>query len=231
MKLLVLWDIDGTLIRGSRALTDAFNTALRTVYELDGEPQRVNYGGKTDGQIVLEVLQLHAIEEAAALERIGAFEQRYATLAHAAVDALSQQIVVLPGVREALHAVHAAGAGQTLLTGNLQTTAEIKLRAADLYDAFVWEWGAFGSDDRVRDRLVRIAQRKARAAGFQADHTVVIGDTALDIQCARAGGARAIAVASGTVGQDILAACEPDVILPDLRDTEAVLAAIFGGWT
>lgn len=228
MPPLVLWDIDGTLIRGSRATTEAFLSALRTVYELEGELRRTDFGGKTDGEIVLEVLALHAVNEALALERLPQFAARYHELAQAALERLRGEVQVLPGVRTALAALHAAGAVQTLLTGNLRPTAEIKLKAANLDTAFRWDCGAFGSDDRVRDRLVAVAEAKTRVAGLPFDRTVVIGDTPRDVQCARAGSAWVVAVATGTYNLDALRSTHPDALLPNLSDTAATLQAIIG---
>ncbi len=228
MPPLVLWDIDGTLIRGSRAALAAFNTALRAVYELHEPPRAIRYGGKTDPEIALEVLALHGIGEDAALAALPTFAARYVALAETALPQLAQEIEVLPGVGAALAALAAMGAAQTLLTGNLEATARLKLRAAGLEDHFAWRWGAFGSDDRVRDRLVAVAEHKARAAGLRFDQTVVIGDTPRDVQCARAGGARAVAVATGQCSLAELADCQPDALLADLSDLAAVRLAVLG---
>lgn len=227
MPPLVLWDIDGTLIRTGPAVATAFNTALCAVYELAEEPHRISFAGKTDRQIVVEVLQHHAIDEAVALERLAYFERHYHELVQAVAAEVAHDLRVMPGVRPALEAVERGGGSNTLLTGNLRPVAEIKLRAAGLSDCFRWECGAFGSDDRIRDRLVGIAQAKARAEGLAFDRTVVVGDTPLDIQCARAGNARAVAVATGTYSLAELQACQPDVALANLSDTSAIRAAIF----
>lgn len=228
MRPLVLWDIDGTLVRSGPAVGTAFNAALRAVYELAVEPHRISFAGKTDHQIVLEVLRHHAIDETRALERLAYFERHYHDLVQAAAGEVAREIRILPGVPTALEVVEAGGGSNTLLTGNLRPVAEIKLRAAGLYDCFQWESGAFGSDDWIRDRLVGIAEAKARAGGLAFDRTVVVGDTPLDIQCARAGKARVVAVATGTYSLTELQACQPDVALENLSDTAAICAAIFG---
>ncbi|HEY1011624.1 MAG TPA: HAD family hydrolase [Herpetosiphonaceae bacterium] len=229
MTRLILWDIDGTLIRGARATAMAFNAALRHVYELTEPIIPISYGGKTDGQIVRETMALHRLEEALVLERLPAFEEAYLAEVRRAVEQLRREITVLPGVAAALAALKGE-AVHGLLTGNLLPTARIKLEAAGLEGWFDWECSAFGSDHHQRSELVPVALRRAAAAGFPfaPEQTVVIGDTANDIACARAGGARAVAVATGHVGRDALAECAPDALLDDLSDVAAVRDALFG---
>src|SRR5687767_7529229 len=101
---------------GSAAALRSFNRALSEVYELDRDPERIDYGGKTDIQIALEVLALHNIEETHALDRLERFQQHYASLAEAVYDELCASIRVLPGVHAVLDALEAAGAIQSLLT-------------------------------------------------------------------------------------------------------------------
>ncbi len=115
---------------------------------------------------------------------------------------------VLPGVREVLDALAARGdVAVGLLTGNIRRGAEIKLAAAGLSGHFAI--GAFGSDEEDRNRLVPVARARAHAfwaEEFPGDRTVVVGDAQADILCARAGGARAVAVASGKTPKTELAA-------------------------
>ena len=228
MRTLVLWDIDGTLIRGGAAATGAFNRALREVYELTGEPARIEYGGKTDGQIALEVLGLHDVAEMAALERLDHFQARYIRLVHEAYEELCTGVQVLPGVREVIRNLAGNGTIQSVLTGNLAATAELKLRAAGLSHLLDLEIGAFGSDHRNRDVLVPIARAKAAARSGEAARVVVIGDTPRDIACGKAGGARTVAVATGNWRLHELSAHAPDALLPDLSDVAVAVDAILG---
>ena len=226
MRTLVLWDIDGTLLRGSHVATAAFNRALSEIYELPAELARIDYGGKTDSQIALEVLALHEVAEAAALDRLSRFHDHYAGLVRAAFDELCAGIQVLPGVHAALDALRTAGTLQSLLTGNLQATAELKLRAAGLFHKLQFDAGAFGSDHRDRDELVPVARAKATARYGPVGSVVVVGDTPRDIACGKAGGARTVAVATGNWSATELRRHTPDAVLADLADTEAVVAAI-----
>jgi phosphoglycolate phosphatase-like HAD superfamily hydrolase len=148
-------------------------------------------------------------------------------LIEAVAHELHKDLRLLPGVVPALEALRAQGAIQTLLTGNLEPVAEIKLRALDLQHYFDLRIGAYGSDDHDRTKLVPIAQRKAAAHYTDdIDIPVVIGDTPRDIACGKAGAARTIAVATGTFNTEQLAAHGPDVVLADLTDTEAVVRAV-----
>ncbi len=229
MARFVLWDIDGTLIIGNQVAMAAFNRALQEIYELEDAPARVEYGGKTDSQIALEVLALHDIVEAAALDRIEGFHERYIEYLKSEFDRLETGIRVLPGVCEVVDALALGGAIQSTLTGNLRATAELKLRAAGLLERFNLEVGAFGSDHRNRDELVGIARRRAEAHFGRIEDVVVIGDTPRDIACGRAGGARTIAVATGKWAIDDLKGYSPDAALSDLSDVAASVDAILNG--
>ncbi len=106
-----------------------------------------------------------------------------------------------------------------LVTGNVQQGARLKLDHFGLWDAF--EVGAFGSDDRGRDRLPAIAIDRAEAktgCRFHGADVVVVGDTPADIQCARAVGATAVAVATGQPARETLAGCQPDMLLDSMAD-------------
>jgi phosphoglycolate phosphatase len=227
-ETLVLWDIDGTLLRSGPVAMHAFHRALREIYELQDDPARIEYGGKTDSQIVFEVLGLHDIQEDRVTERLDLFHQRYLEHFQDAYDELSGSVQVLPGVREVIAALASAGAVQSLLTGNLRSTAELKLRAAGLDTALDMSIGAYGSDHRNRDELVPIARAKMAERFGEAEHVVVIGDTPRDIACGKAGNARTVAVATGQWKLEVLAEYTPDVALLNLVDTEASVAAILG---
>ena len=117
-----------------------------------------------------------------------------------------------------------------LVTGNFAEPAQIKLRHFDLWHFF--HFGAYGDDAPVRDALVPIAVERAGRDGVRvhaAADVVVIGDTPLDVQCAAAAGARAIAVATGNYEEDALRQTDAHAVLPDFSDTDAVVALLLGG--
>lgn len=222
---LVLWDIDGTLVRGNGLVASLFLRALSEVYNI-AEPQRISYGGKTDQQIVAETLALHGVSDADALGAFHRWSTHYHGLLTAALHELPQALRVLPGVHAVLEQLGQRGVPQSVLTGNIAPVAAIKLEAVGLTRFVDMEIGAYGSDHRDRNALVPIARRKAEARYGPIDRVVVIGDTPLDIACARAGNARVVAVATGHVTLDALAEHRPDALLPDLANTDAAIAAI-----
>ena len=135
---------------------------------------------------------------------------------------------VMPGVRTILDAL--ADRDEVylaLLTGNYEAAARLKLEHFDLWRYF--GCGAFGDGAPDRNGLLPLALARVRACAghdFAAADAVVIGDTPLDVACAAAGGARSIAVATGSHGVDELRASGADVVFEDLRDVKAVLRAI-----
>jgi phosphoglycolate phosphatase len=231
VRRLILWDIDGTILRSGRAVSEAYERALRHVYRLEGEIARISYGGKTDGQIALETLALHDLAEENVLLLLDTFRETYTAEIEAVRQRMVEDVRVLPGVRELLDRLDALGAQQSLLTGNFEAVARIKLACAGLERYFDFATGAFGSDHHDRDCLVPIAIEKTRRAcdiRFTPDQVVVIGDTPRDIACARAGGARVVAVATGRFEAQELARRRPDALLESLSDTDAALSAVLG---
>jgi phosphoglycolate phosphatase len=229
IRPLVLWDVDGTLMRGSGALMQLFNRALSEVYELPDEIKRIEYGGKTDGQIVMETLALYEIDEARALDLLPRFNVRYHELVAEMADEMRHNLTLLPGVVPVLESLQERGVIQTLLTGNLEPVAELKLRAFDLTRYFDLPIGAYGSDHHDRTKLVPVARRKANERyPDTVGPAIVVGDTPRDIACGKAGDARTIAVATGNFSVDELAAHHPDVVLTNLSDTVSVIKAILG---
>jgi phosphoglycolate phosphatase-like HAD superfamily hydrolase len=232
---VVLWDIDGTLIRskGGRVAVSAFLRALRDVASLQADtPYPRDAGGKTDEQIALEVLLAAELAEETALGMLPAFRAGYLRHLEANRERLVPDLRVLPGVPDVLGALALRGITQTLLTGNLESIARLKLACAGLDTYVDFELGAFGSDHRDRTCLVPITrQRVSERLGLDGSQLdiVVVGDTPRDIACARAGNARAVAVATGGYAREALEAHAPDAVLDDLQDTDAVIAALLNG--
>jgi phosphoglycolate phosphatase-like HAD superfamily hydrolase len=145
-------------------------------------------------------------------------------------DELRARGRALPGTSAALERLHGRpDVVQSLLTGNVERNAMLKLAPFGLGRWIEFGCGAYGSDHRVRGELVAIARaRTERAHGVSvapAD-VVLVGDTPLDVAAAREGGARAVAVATGPYDEDQLAAAGADAVLPDLADTDRVVAAV-----
>jgi phosphoglycolate phosphatase-like HAD superfamily hydrolase len=227
---LVLFDVDGTLLTASGAGRRALDRALRDVYGTAGPIDAYDFRGGTDPQIVWDLLRLADIDDEAIAAREAALYRRYEALLEAEVGD-GRGVRLYPGVRELIEALVArADAVVGLLTGNIEAGARIKLRSTGLWPHF--RLGAYGSDDADRTRLPRVAAGRAEALvgrAFGGPDTVIIGDTPRDIGCARAFGARAIAVATGWHSVEDLATHRPDRVFADFSDREPALAAIFAG--
>lgn len=225
---LVLFDIDGTLVLTGGAGARAMTLALRDLLGVENGFEGITLPGRTDQVILRDALERGGHPADAALRQ--EFYDRY--LEHL-VRELDQPAPgkfrgVMPGVRALLDRLASRDdVFLALLTGNVSAAAHLKLEAFDLWRYF--RCGAFGEDAHERNDLVPVAVERAGACGLPelpADRVVVIGDTPLDVACAKVAGARAIAVATGGIGEDTLRASGADVVFSDLSETEAVLRAI-----
>jgi phosphoglycolate phosphatase len=217
--LLVLWDIDGTLVDSAGHGRHAFEEAFEAV--VGGVPEWVDYAGRTDHQIALSMLSGSSEHLPALLEQLAArLEPRK--------ELIAAEGRVYPGVRETLAALHEAdGVVNSLLTGNVEANAAVKVGAFGLERWLDLEAGAYGSDPHERrSDLVAIARERTAARYGEPTGAVLVGDTPLDVAAAREAGARAVAVATGFSDLDALRASEPDALLQDLSDTEAAIRAI-----
>jgi phosphoglycolate phosphatase-like HAD superfamily hydrolase len=190
----------------------------------------VHMSGKTDPQIALEILANLAIsgdEARSHLPDVLRALERELVEAEEVIRATGRE---LPGARAALQRLAATpGVTQTVLSGNLEANARLKLAAFGL-DRFVdWDIGAYGSDDEDRTRLIPIALRRAREVHglrFEPPHTWVVGDTPRDLECARAGGTRCLLVGTGRYAAERLRDLGADAVLPDLADTDGVVGIL-----
>ena len=217
--LLVLWDVDGTLVDSAGHGRHAFEEAFEEV--VGRPPERVEYAGRTDHEIALSMLNGSSEHLPAVLERL---VERLA----ARKRAIAADGHVYPGVAETLAALHAADdVINSLLTGNLEANAAVKVGAFGLDRWLDFEAGAYGSDPHERrSDLVAIARERAAGRYGEPADVVLVGDTPLDVLAAHEAGARAVAVATGFADPDALRESEPDALLQDLSDTRAALRAI-----
>ncbi len=222
--LLLLWDIDGTLLqRASTEHADAMRQALVRVHgSLSFDGRRVEAAGRTDSAIARDLLAAAGLESGAIDERA----DDVITAACALYDELAPADLsphVAPGIAEALPrlASRPDAFRFSLVTGNFERIARLKLARAGIGDWFPEGQGAFGSDSENRDELPPIA--RARAGDWPRERAVVIGDTPRDIACARADGLRVIAVATGPFSVEELADADAvvdgaDAVVPVLED-------------
>jgi phosphoglycolate phosphatase len=216
--LLLLFDIDGTLLVGAsephrRAMLDA----LTTVYGL-AEPgsQAVAAAGRTDTQIARAIALAGGLPEGRFDASIDQFQACCArAFERHCPPSLAAHLA--PGIADALAALATTSARLSLLTGNYEPIARLKLERAGIAHHFPAGQGAFGSDAEQRELLGPIARERAGAPGqpYPRTLTTVIGDTPLDIACARADGLQVIAIATGPYDQSALA--EADQVLPTQR--------------
>jgi phosphoglycolate phosphatase-like HAD superfamily hydrolase len=229
-RRLVLFDIDGTILWTDGAGRRAVFRALEEHFGRSG-PDDHRFDGKTDPQIVRELMRHAGIGDAEIDARLGEVLERYFTLLEAELSGLEEHEHVFPGVRELLDALEAReDVVLGLLTGHIEAGARAKLAAVGIApERFVV--GAFGSDHHDRPELPEIARRRAEEVlghSVRGGDVVVIGDTPADVACGIGIGARAIGVATGRYSADELRACAPAAVFPDLRDTDAVVRAIIG---
>lgn len=222
--LVVLFDIDGTLISTGGAGLESLRAALREEFQV-GEPRDVPVSGRTDRGIARQLFLSHGIEDSEVhWER---FREAYL---RALADWLPRKAGrVLPGVNEMLGALAQREATLVgLLTGNVRAGAQLKLGHYGLVHHF--PFGGFGDLHEHRNGVAEeaLAESRARAqANGRAPRDVwVIGDTPLDIQCARSIGARCVAVGTGSFSVDELAAHQPDLALPDLSRWQDVFGML-----
>ena len=227
---VVLFDIDGTILWTDGAGRRAVHRALEDVFGAP-VPDGHEFDGKTDPQIVRELMHLAGAAHGDIDGRIEHALERYVELLHTELGALEEHDHVLPGIRELLGALEARDDVLLgLLTGNVHPGAVAKLTAVGI-DATRFRIGAFGSDHAHRPELPAIARQRAEALlGRQiaGSDVVVIGDTPADMGCGRGIGARAIGVATGRYSVEDLRACGAAAVFADLSDTDAAVRAIMG---
>lgn len=221
---LILFDIDGTLVQTGRAGLRGMNAAFARLYGVDRALEGVPLAGRTDRAIVSDVLRGMGREPSA--QEIYRLREAYVEdLAAEITRPVSDPSGILTGVEPLLDALEArrASVAVGLLTGNFERGAAIKLGRFDLWRRFAF--GAFGDEHVDRRALVPVAVSRARDAGcvVSPDRVVVIGDTPLDVDCAQAYGARAVAVATGPYDRAALAATRPDLVVDTLVDGATLL--------
>lgn len=230
LRVLLLFDIDGTLlIRGAHEHALALHDAIEQTWGVDLRGVGVEVAGRTDPDIARDILLRGGVDTAHVDERIEAFREalvaRYSQLVP---EDLSERLA--PGASEALEALAAdASMRLSLVTGNVQGVARLKLRAAGIGRFFEQGQGGFGCDSPDRADLPAVARARAgRAwngdAPWPRERTVVIGDTPRDIACARADGVKVVGVPTGPY--EVGALTGADALIESLHELPAALAAI-----
>ena len=231
-RRILLWDIDGTLIRSAKAGGYKIYTipVLEEVFGTAGRLGDMHVSGMTDLQIVFEALSDAGISQEEILARAEVLVSRLTEEARRVTGNGEKFFELIPGVRETLEALAQHPRYESaLVTGNIKPMAYLKMELVGL-DKFFTLPGAFGDEShKRRDLPARAADRirKHLQVDLAPEQFIVIGDTPNDIDCGRHFGARTVAVGTGRFysNEEILA-CEPDALLPDLVDTELVIKTL-----
>jgi phosphoglycolate phosphatase-like HAD superfamily hydrolase len=217
MKHLILFDVDGTLLRCGKQVGFLFVEALKEVFGGYGKLEGYSFAGKTDPRIVVDMIRATGRDEEEILLKLPAMRRLY-------LDKLERGLRrdgmrLFPGVQELLERLSARDDVLIgLLTGNWRRGAKIKLSRFDLNRYFAF--GAFGDDAIDRRDLVPVALERAAALcgeRFEPRRTMIVGDTELDVDCARSAGAWSMAVATGFTAAERLEAAGADWVFPDLE--------------
>lgn len=223
----MLFDIDGTLVRGGPAKR-AFEEALKEVFGTAGRINGHDFSGKTDPQIARELLEgagFSSQEIETGFSRL--WKEYLDRMAHGLRE---KPMELIPGAKETVdHLREAEDVALGLLTGNIVEGARLKLGSVGLANHF--PIGGFGSDSEIRNHLPAFAIRRAKenwGVEFPPDRVVVVGDTPRDVACGQFGGTRTVGVATGRFDVDSLKAAGADHVLPDMGDLQGTLAVLLG---
>jgi phosphoglycolate phosphatase len=219
-RLAWLFDVDGTLLLTEGAARQAFGCAVRDRLGVEDELRDIPFSGRIEPVILGDILRKH--------RRV--FEPEDEARFWDAVFTHMRALLppgrgrMMPGVPALLDRLESEpGWLLGLLTGNMTQMARIKLGHFGLFERF--GFGGFGEMGPSRDALARsLVRRLHRDHGVPPRRCIVVGDTEHDVACARAAGARVVAVATGTASMAELAACEPDLLLEDLTDGDGIVA-------
>jgi phosphoglycolate phosphatase-like HAD superfamily hydrolase len=216
MIKVVLFDIDGTLVRTGGVGIKAFARAFETEFGLSDGSEKLKFAGRTDVSLVREFFSHHNITPDAT--HFTRFFQTYVFHLKEMIGDFKGEIC--PGVHELIGQFRSRENPPLigLLTGNIRRGAEIKLGRFDLWKHF--EFGAFADDHEERDCIAGIAKQRSEEilrTKLRGEEILVIGDTPLDIRCARAIGAKVLAVATGGSKIAELESHKPDWAAENLK--------------
>lgn len=225
---LLLFDIDGTLMQTHGVGRRSVCASLAEITGRDISTDGISFSGKTDPQILREVLVANGLGEAEARDVLDDAIAAYTSAMHEQADAMT--VTILPGVERLLDRLAQRDDTQlAVLTGNVEPMADLKLRRAGLQSYF--PFGAFGSDSSDRYQLPPFAVERAKkhtGRAYEGDAVVLIGDTEHDLQCGRSIGARAIGVCTGHFDRAHLSQFESHALFDDLGDADAFVASVYG---
>lgn len=224
-RILALFDIDSTLVRGARCHYQAFVQAIGKYYKIHDDLQGINYAGKTDPEILEEVLQLvglsRELDQLTFQKCLDFMSQYYQKNVH------RENIRLLPGVEKIIPELSAQGILLGLATGNLESIARAKLSQVGLSEYF--PFGGFGSDHPQRKCLVKTAIYRARKYfDYRGDKIFVFGDTPRDIAAGKLSSTITVGVATGSYSSQELKQSGADYVLKDLSEHQKIMELLYG---
>jgi phosphoglycolate phosphatase-like HAD superfamily hydrolase len=226
MRKLVLFDIDGTLVRIEGISRNALIDALRQTYGTEGNAASHSFAGKMDGVIIYEILHECGFKQDDIWQKFEEVKETYISIFRE--RAQKEHVTVLNGVRELVSQLHKEpDVFLGLLTGNFEASGRHKLALSDLNHFF--DFGAFAEDGQVRNDLPEVAVARAHTLTqihFRDKDVVIICDTEHDVRCAKVFNSRSIAVATGHYSFEQLNSEQPDHTLNDLSQTSEVIELI-----
>lgn len=226
MSKLILFDIDGTLLEAESMFHKmAFSSAFENVFGINTTIDIIDHLGKTDKQIVIEVLKKEGLEESVIREKMEETTKEMVIFFEERIK--KEKITSSGGVKELLEELKNKNVLMGLVTGNLESIARTKLRKANINDYF--KFGGFGSDDENRANLIRIAIKKAEDSfNFKFNNnTFLIGDTPRDIKAGKEVDIITIGVTTGIYSKEQLKEAGADFILENLKEVNKILELIF----
>jgi phosphoglycolate phosphatase len=230
IRRLILWDLDGTLLSAGPVAREAFADAVAAVLGRDIGDHGVQMSGKTDPGIAMEVMLAVGVPEEEARRHLASVLKELERRLEGDKARMRAEGRAHPGILELLERLgRDPSVLQTVLTGNLRSNARLKLEAFGLEGYLDLEAGAYGSDHHLRNELIPIALRRVEEHhGVRLDPSDVwvVGDTPADLDCARAGGARCLLVATGRYGLEGLAGLDADALFETLADTDGVASIL-----
>jgi phosphoglycolate phosphatase len=228
MTVVVLFDIDGTMLLANGAGRRSVHIAMREVFGIEAHAHHP-FDGKTDPQIISELASMAGVDTPRIEAEMTRALDRYFEHLRDDIARTPETVVLLPGVMRVLAALRTrSDVLLGVLTGNIEAGALLKLEAVEI-DPAQFRVGAYGSDAPVRPALPAIAQARASAllgAPVPGHRIVIIGDTPHDLTCGNGIGARAIGVETGRFRDAELQRYNPLAVFADLSDTHAVVSAV-----
>jgi phosphoglycolate phosphatase-like HAD superfamily hydrolase len=221
---IILFDIDRTLVHVPK-VRNIMSMAFKKVFCIKDAFKDISISGKTDTFSLKEALEIYGIENNT--DKLKKYKKYLIIFLRKLFENDSSENIVLPGVKELLESLHIRkDARLGLLTGNWKKSAYIKLDHFGLSKYF--KFGAFADDAMLRDDLLPFALKRCGAkTSIDLKNVIIIGDTPLDIRCAKVHGAKALGVATGRYSKKDLLKEGADLVLEDLSETENIISWIF----